>query len=649
MDYVPLPKAGGRLWKTKADFFRPFRAAAAAEAGENIIPLYDPALHHADAEVEPDLRDLNTALAALVDIFPDVEPEIFREMLSNISETSRVEIVTEQMLKKQSQASRVRRTLRKPRPEQASTKPPSSITNEATLPSEDRFRSESYKKAAKQVLYQEFRNLSHSSIRAVMAEQNHSYSLSRPVLQQLASKSWRFSISSMWLRRSPSQVGIEHPNILQGDGANTGQSLGIKRTGNNELDQELYDLLVAPVLLQRKRDQQAADHALATQWNETEAQETESLFDCECCFGSVTFEQFAVCDDGCHQLCFDCVKRSVNEALYGQGWAQAIDMPKTTLRCFAPAPDACHGTLRSDVVRRALFEPGADEDAWDELQTRMASEALLKSRLRLQRCPFCPYAEADEVPPLQFRNTNSIWRHIATRSSVTLQIMLLSLTAAVAIFTIPLLVIAGLIWLAITLAPPFGALLDASWARIHKQRRGLQFHCRHPACRQTSCVRCTAAWRDPHLCFETEKTSLRTALEASATAAVKRTCPRCLLSFVKASGCNKLVCNCGYTMCYICRQEITSKEGYGHFCQHFRPSGGRCSECERCDLYGDEDEEAAIRNAAQAAERAWREREGAKEGDARATRLMVEALVGQARHGRWYEGTLDAVVDAVAA
>jgi len=646
MDYVPLPKAG-RLWKGKADFFRPFRTAAAAEAGENIIPLYDPTLHHHVSD-EPDLRDLNTALAALLDIFPDVEPETFREMLSNISETSRMEIVTEQMLKKQTNWGRARRTLRKPRPAPTSAKRPRASSSEVAILPEDIFRSDSYKNAVKQVLYQEFRTLSHSSIKAVMAEQNYSYTLSRPILQELAARSWRFSFSSIWSRRSPSQVMSDHPNVIDNGGAEVSQLVGLRRTGSPELDHELYSLLVIPVLQQRRHDQLAADHALASGLNEEEAKETENLYDCECCYGSVAFEQLAVCDDGCHQLCFDCVRRTVKEALYGQGWAQAIDMPKTTLRCFALANDACHGTLAANVVRRALSEPGAEEESWNELQTRMASEALLKSRLRLQRCPFCPYAEVDEVPPLQLRKARNIWKHIATQSSVTLQIMLLSLTAAAFVFTIPLIMVACLVWMAVTLVPPLAAVLDASWARVHKQRRGLKFRCRNPTCSKTSCTRCTASWRDPHVCFESEKTSLRTAIESSATAAVKRTCPRCLLSFVKSSGCNKLVCNCGYTMCYICRQEITSKEGYGHFCQHFRPSGGRCSECERCDLYGDEDEEAAIRKAAQAAEKAWREKEGGREGDMRTTQLMVDALVGQSRHERWWEGTLDAVIDAVA-
>ena len=103
-------------------------------------------------------------------------------------------------------------------------------------------------------------------------------------------------------------------------------------------------------------------------------------------------------------------------------------------------------------------------------------------------------------------------------------------------------------------------------------------------------------------------------------------------------------------MCYICRQEITSKEGYNHFCQHFRPHGGRCKECERCDLYGDEDEEQAIRRAAEATEKAWREKEGGKGGDdERATQAMVEALVGQTKGVNYWEVCLDAAVDAVIA
>ena len=650
MDYVPFPKAG-RLWKSKADFFRPFKNVA-TETGENIVPLYDPQVHY-EYDDERDLRDMNASLAVLIDVFPDVQPEVFREMLLSISEESRVEVVTEHLLKKDAKWLRGRyRTAkleRKPKPSTSGVEQ-INFASEDALAMEDAFRSESYKKAVKQVCYQEFRNLSHSSIKAVLAEHNYSYTLSRPVMQQLTTKSWRFSLSSLWIKRTPSQASVEHPYIVGRNEGPAEQSLvsGLRRTGNAQLDQELWQLLVEPVLARQKRDQLLKDRAYAGQLAEAEAEEVGALFDCECCYGSVSFERIVVCDDGCHQLCFDCVRRTVNEALYGQGWARTADLAKSTVKCFAPTINECQGCIAADRVCHALSEGDESQCSWQEFQARVVNDVLLKSRLRLQRCPSCTYAEADDVPSFRLRDWRATWRHIATYSCAAMQIMFLSLLSAMLIFTVPLLVIATIVWVIFQVVPSAGAVLHASWSRVHKQRRGSKFKCCNPACKETSCVRCTALWRDPHTCFETEKTSLRTAIESSATAAIKRTCPKCLLSFVKSSGCNKLVCNCGYTMCYICRQEITSREGYSHFCQHFRPNGGRCSECERCDLYGDEDEETAIRQAAEAAEKAWRDTNSGK-GDPRAAELMVEALVGTARCRRWYEQWLDAIVDAVAA
>lgn len=64
-------------------------------------------------------------------------------------------------------------------------------------------------------------------------------------------------------------------------------------------------------------------------------------------------------------------------------------------------------------------------------------------------------------------------------------------------------------------------------------------------------------------------------------------------------------------MCYVCRMPIGS-EGYAHFCQHFRGEspGGKCMECDKCDLYRVEDDAILLRRAAEHAERLWREREG---------------------------------------
>ena len=641
MDFVPLPK--GRLWKSKADFFRPFRAAA-AEAGENITPLYDPSAHHVEPE-EPDLRELNAALAALVDIFPGVEPEVFREMLISVSPESRLQIVTEQLLSKK--AKWVRGRFRAP--SQANGVGPTK-KNKNGLTEEETFRSESYRKAVKQVFYQEFRSLSHSSIKAVLAEQNFSYTLSRPILQHLSTRSWRFSLSSLWPRRTAASTVSDHPYVIWPVNAENNHAVpSVRRTGSLQLDRELFDLFVAPVATAKKQELLTQDESLAQDLNEKEAEEAESLFDCECCFASVTFESLATCSDDCHQLCFDCLRRTTAEALYGQGWSRTVDLRRSTVRCFAPTNHDCDGIIPAAILKRALHSNAEGDGLWQELQDRMASQAITESRLPMQRCPFCNYVEVDETSTPHRRKSMAIWHHVATRTSFAFQFAFLLSVAAFLIFTVPIMLFASTTWPLLRLYPPAASPLRASWTRVHRLRRGLKFECRSPRCGITSCVRCLAQWRDPHICFENEKTSLRTAVESSATAAIKRTCPRCLLSFVKSSGCNKLVCNCGYALCYVCRQEITHKEGYGHFCQHFRPNGGRCSECDRCDLYGDEDEDAAIRRAAAEAEKAWREKEGGKDGDQQATQAMVEALVGQARSASYWETWLDAVVDALVA
>lgn len=525
-----------------------------------------------------------------------------------------------------------------------------------TLENEDLFRGEGYKKAVKQVFYQEFRNLSHSTIKGVLAEQNFSYTLARPVLQQVSSRTWRISLSSLWSKRVPSTSADGHPFIIwrNESGGEGDQVPAVKRTGNAELDHELHELFVAPLVTRKRQDAIVADYLKASELNEREAEEASALFDCDCCFGEVPFENIATCDDGCHTLCLDCIRRTVNEALYGQGWSRTADLRRGTVRCFSPSASDCEGCISRDLVRRALTQGSDKDDAWHDFQDRVTSETLLQSGLPLQRCPFCNYAEVDELPKTRLKHPLAVWHHVTTRSSPAVQIMFTSLLMALAIFTIPITFILAIAWLATQFIPPAKKTLNKSITRVHKRRQTPKFKCLNPTCSRISCARCLSPWRDPHACFESEKTSLRTAIEASATAAVKRTCPKCYLSFVKSSGCNKLVCNCGYTMCYICRSEITTREGYAHFCQHFRPNGGRCGECERCDLYGDEDEDVVVRRAAEEAERVWREkeeggktREGINEEEGKLkTKAMIEALVGEGRV-KWYDEYLDAVVDAV--
>lgn len=375
MDLVPLPKA--RLWKNKADFFRPFRNAA-NEVGENIAPLYDPSEHHKTDVDGPDLRDLNTALAALVDLFPHVAPETFREMLLNVSPESRLQIVTEQILSKKARAGQVR--LRPPQKANDGTsgkRRAEGLGQASALAEEDMFRGDSYKKSVKQALYQEFKALSHSSIKAVLAEQNFSYAQTRPILQQLSSRSWRFTISSLWTKRAAATSATDHPYVVWPPNAidTTHAIPRIRRTGSAQLDAELFELFVAPVVASNRRTQLSEDQALANKLNETEAEEAEALFDCECCFSSVPFERIATCNADCHQLCFDCIRRTVSEALFGQGWARTIDLERSTVQCFAPTASGCRGVIPPGVLRRALASETEKDDLWSDLQDRAAGRS----------------------------------------------------------------------------------------------------------------------------------------------------------------------------------------------------------------------------------------------------------------------------------
>lgn len=642
MDLVPqLPRPSGRLsplWRSRADLFRPFRSAAVAESssagGENITPLYDPELHHSyDDEDGPELRQLNHALAVLVDVFPDVEADALRELLMNISEESRVEVVTETLLKNAAKGTGAAwRAGLNPSQSHITTcqrKCERDCEGQRLLHIEETFRSETYRKAVKQVFYQEFKSLSHSSIKAVLAEQNYSYTLSRPVLQQLKSRSWRFSLPSIpnfWVRRATPQQNLadDHPFISQ----LAGVGAAVKRTGSTQLDRELHELFAKPLAKKIKHDQLTKDYELAEKFNEEEAAQAQALLDCNCCYNSVPFEHITACDQDFHQLCFDCVQKTVHEAIYGQGWSGTVSLERNTVRCFAPGED-CDGCIPPDQVRHALTaDPrkiaslgSQSDDMWITFQSRMSADVLLKSGLKLHHCPQCSYAEVDDAsqrsPTLIYPFSKAIFYMLLT----------------------------SLLFL-LSLLGPVDEILRGAYERIIQRRRGLRFRCQ--SCNHISCLRCLSVWQDPHICFSNTLTSLRTTLESSATQAIKRTCPKCHLSFVKSSGCNKLVCNCGYTMCYICRQEISAREGYGHFCQHFRPNGGRCIECERCDLYGDEDEEKAIKRAVEVAEKEWRVKEGMKCAPGDKEKLIFEAFVGHtARKERWWEAWLDKLVDVV--
>lgn len=655
-----MPK-GGRFLK-RPEFLKSLRTFddPGAASGSFYFPGEQPTTPQ---EEGPDLRDLNNALQALTDIFPDVQPEVFREMLLSLGEESRLAVVTEHLLRDKAKfvqgrfrAAKKSDTEARPTPAAKGKTGGLAHPQDPDLAVDDTFRSEEYKQAVKATCYLEFRTLNHSSIKAVLAECNYSYTLARPVLQQLSSKTWRAAFSNLWSRkRSATSEADNHPSIVwQSDLSGSGLMLPcLKRTASPELDKEVYNLIIAPVLARQREEQYQADVVIANHLNEAEAEQAEALYDCECCYTPSVFEQISSCNDGCHYICFRCIRHAVKESLFGQGWARNIDAERLSVRCLAPTNDDCHGCIPTELVQRALMEEKDGEHQWKKLEDRVAAEALLKSQLPLLRCPFCSYAELDELPDVQYKTLDKFTTHVVRLSPTPLTALLAALFSPLLYLLLDYVLLPLLALFAI-LQLPIRSNMIGSRKRIAHRRRGLKFICRNPSCSQRSCINCSLAWRDPHTCHESSILSLRHAIETATTSSIKRTCPKCNLSFVKSSGCNKLVCNCGYTMCYVCRTEI-GKEGYGHFCQHFRERGGRCIECDRCDLYVVEDEEGVIRRAAQRAEKEWLEREGkaakgvvaALDNKEKYGNVAAEVIAGKKGAGAWnLDDWLDAIFDA---
>jgi hypothetical protein len=618
--------------------------------------LHETQLITVDSE-DPDLRDMNNSLIALAAIFPDVQVEVFREMLSAFDEESRLAVVTEALLKNKMKWARGRyRVVGKdkvPASEGKAAQPEAT----GTVPTEEKFRSEGYKKAVKAITYHEFKGLSRSTINAVLAEHNHSYTLARPTLVALSSKSWRFSISSLFLRRKPiSASDAEHHPLVVWQSSGRGSIIpSIKPTGSPELDRELFSALIIPLLKRALAQREAKDHALALEINTKQAEEADSLHDCECCFTSTTFEELSACNEGGHFVCFQCIRHAVNEAVFGQGWSRNIDVRSGSLRCIAPMADDCNGFISQELIRRALAEDQGGEEIIRKLDERLVENSLLSTKLPLIRCPFCSYAEVDELYLPESQRSWQIRRQFSFYTTI-----LLILGAGMIPFLTPVFVLFSILFLLGSHRQPFRDFvmveLRSSITRMRRRKHGLKFNCQNPQCRRSSCMSCCKAWTDIHICHESSLLALRTQVELAMSLAIKRTCPRCNTSFVKSSGCNKLTCVCGYQMCYVCRKDIGNGEGYRHFCEHFRPNGGRgCTECSKCDLYRCEDDEVVIKKAKEEAEKQWMEKEGTTLEDNEDVRKgLVERFHSGKDAAGWLHGktpqwrdVLDALVEGV--
>ena len=599
-----------------------------------------------DLEEEPDLKELNAALFALAEIFPDVRPDVFREMLASLSDESRLHVVADQLVRQGAKWIRGRwRVATKVSGSQILSEvfgeSPKQTENASTLlPQEETFRTTAYKNAVRRSLKDEFQEISRTAIEGVLVEQNYSYTHSRPILMSLVARSWRLSFKSLmrWKKAKP----MSH-FMLQRRRSSLKElgTLSLKESGSVELDEELCRTVLNPILDHETKRYERHDWELANSLNEEGAIHCGATFECQCCFDEAAFESIAFCSIGEHMLCFKCIQNTVVAALYGQAWARSIDHQRSQLACFAPASKPCTGCIPNYLTKRAILQTRGGQQMWDSLDQRFAKEAMQIQQARFVRCPFCSYAEVDDVcypqgsPRFKPKGINS-W------SNLLLFFVVLFATA---------LFCWQYFWLSFFFSMPrLRPCCKRAFELLARKRHlGLRFLCRSSRCSQASCRICRALWHDPHKCNEREELTLRIAIEAARSAAMKRVCPKCNLAFVKESGCNKMTCTCGYTMCYLCRQGLGQQPAgltnphqdhdYSHFCGHFRALPGRCSQCNKCDLYREENQDEIVRRAGEAAEREWRKKIGKK--------LVDPALDGdeEDRYSSGWEGKLQMVMD----
>ena len=124
--------------------------------------------------------------------------------------------------------------------------------------------------------------------------------------------------------------------------------------------------------------------------------------------------------------------------------------------------------------------------------------------------------------------------------------------------------------------------------------------CGNSDCGRETCRLCGEKSHIPLACHEVEKdeeVAARTKVENAMSEAMIRECvnPQCKKKFFKTEGCNRMRCECGQYMCYLCRQPV--EDNYKHFYgEGASPGPGLCPLWSNINqVHGNEVKEAAAR------------------------------------------------------
>lgn len=198
---------------------------------------------------------LNNDLRVVAEFFPDVQYEVLREVLQKYDGDSRLDVALWQIHKHKAEWARGR--LQEPPRDRFEIIPPV-----------EQFRTEQYRSASKRVLCKEFSVLSVSSVDAILAEVNYSYTRARPLLNEIAAKSWRATFQSIFRKR---KAMVGPPGFLKGD-----RDTLTEVVGNSELELEIEELFYADVL-----GTNATIIGSAAPHSDGEAVSPEELFECQ--------------------------------------------------------------------------------------------------------------------------------------------------------------------------------------------------------------------------------------------------------------------------------------------------------------------------------------------------------------------------------
>jgi hypothetical protein len=384
----------------------------------------------------------------------------------------------------------------------------------------------------------EFKTFSATKIKAILLVNNYDFGKSRQgIILATTPRPWRnkvqtwFSSSKLLSSRTP-RHDLDH-------------LLRFLPTGSDRLDTEIGSIIEA----RRTAEQLLTDADLARRLAEAENTPLVDLVECECCYADVPWDQICHCSS-LHYFCHGCLRRTVQEDIYGQG--RALDRGTGSVRCFSSsAGGGCEAVVPRELLLHALPQEllrAIDERLAKDAQGAFAGDEIL-------RCPFCPFAVFDvhvAPPPATREARPRFWtRHagLVRRADITLMWILTAFVALCIVLCPPLPLIGLLISTYALLCAqervilqPFDAIRHPLSSFLRQMRVTLQeppgvhpspgprqskrlprFTCHNPTCAKISCLDCGKEWIGTHSCAVGERERKRLFVEHALAEAVKRT------------------------------------------------------------------------------------------------------------------------------